>query len=104
VSAIFASVNTKQILTTENMWTAILTGPRKKNFYEVSERAQRSGRNGALRREPCQSPACRGRERSPSAAARRPPEPPLRPARPHWLPCARSHTVPPPPLTPRPPR
>ncbi|GMH51014.1 hypothetical protein TrRE_jg6789 [Triparma retinervis] len=28
-------VNTQQILTTENMWTAILTGPKKENFFEL---------------------------------------------------------------------
>mmetsp|Transcript_5077 Transcript_5077/g.10705 ORF Transcript_5077/g.10705 Transcript_5077/m.10705 type:complete len:423 (-) Transcript_5077:69-1337(-) len=35
VSEIFARVNTQQILTTENMWTAILTGPKKENFYDL---------------------------------------------------------------------
>ncbi len=35
VSEIFARVNTQQILTTENMWTSILTGPKKKNFYDL---------------------------------------------------------------------
>ena len=28
-------MNTQQILTTENMWTAILTGPKKENFYDL---------------------------------------------------------------------
>jgi len=37
VSDIFAEVNCKQVLTTENMWTAILTGPKKKNFFELLE-------------------------------------------------------------------
>jgi uncharacterized membrane protein YheB (UPF0754 family) len=37
VSEIFAKVNTQEILTTENMWTAILTGPKKKNFFELLE-------------------------------------------------------------------
>jgi len=35
VSEIFAKVNTQQILTTENMWTAILTGPKKENFFDL---------------------------------------------------------------------
>lgn len=35
VSEVFAKVNTQQILTTENMWTAILTGPKKDNFFDL---------------------------------------------------------------------
>ena len=35
VSTIFARVNCKQILTTEKMWTAILEGPRKEEFFKL---------------------------------------------------------------------
>lgn len=35
VSDVFAKVNTQEILTTENIWTAILTGPKKDNFFDL---------------------------------------------------------------------
>ena len=35
VSEIFAKVNVEEILTSANMWEAILTGPKSSNFYEL---------------------------------------------------------------------